>query len=448
MSAISSTPLLDLAVHHSPLISQRGLLERLFTFWFNSLVYNQIWEDPRVDLAALQLVPEESRIVTISSGGCNALNYLLARPATIAAIDLNGAHLALLRLKLAALRHLPGHAEFFLFFACGNDPANRENYHTHLSQHLEAGTRNFWEGGSWLRRRFWGRRIDYFTKKFYDYAKLGYFLRFLHLIAAAQRCHPSRILSATTPEEQEAIFQEEIAPAFDHWLIRAADHLSVLLFSMGIPPQQFRAMQADAAEETGGGGMPALMRARVHRLACATPIAENYFAWQAFSRSYDCGKRRALPDYLKAENFSALRGRASRVSTYATSFHEFLHAQPAGAFDRFVLLDAQDWMRPAQIQSLWSEIARVGGPGARIIFRTAARHSPAEGALSPALRACFDYEESLSEELFARDRSAIYGGFHVYSIRRRHSEGALRPKPQLRRAKVSAAKASSPVCAS
>ena len=76
MSAISSTPLLDLAVHHSPLISQRGLLERLFTFWFNSLVYNQIWEDPRVDLAALQLVPEESRIVTISSGGCNVLNYL------------------------------------------------------------------------------------------------------------------------------------------------------------------------------------------------------------------------------------------------------------------------------------------------------------------------------------------------------------------------------------
>ena len=291
-----------------------------------------------------------------------------------------------------------------------------------------------------------GPRIDYFTKNFYDYAKLGYFLRFLHLIAAAQRCHPSRILSASTHEEQEAIFQEEIAPAFDHWLIRAADHLSVLLFSMGIPPQQFRAMQADAAEETGGGGMPELMRARVHRLACGTPIAENYFAWQAFSRSYDCGKRRALPDYLKAENFSALRGRASRVSTYATSFHEFLHAQPAGAFDRFVLLDAQDWMRPAQIQSLWAEIARVGGPGARIIFRTAARRSPVEDALSPALRACFDYEESLSQELFAQDRSAIYGGFHVYSIPRRHSEGPLRPQPHVGRARASAAKASSTVC--
>ena len=435
MPASSTAPLLNLAVHHYPLVSKRGLLERLFTFWFDSLVYNQIWEDPRVDLAALQLVPEESRLVTISSGGCNVLNYLLERPATVAAIDINRAHLALLRLKLAALRHLPGHAEFFLFFGRGDDAANWKNYHTHLSQHLDAETRNFWEGGSWLRRTFWGQRIDYFTKNFYDYAKLGYFLRFLHLIAAAQRCNPARILSASTPEEQEAIYQEEIAPAFDHWLIRAGDYLSVLLFSMGIPPQQFRAMQADAAEETGGGGMPALMRARVHRLACGTPIVENYFAWQAFSRSYDCAKRRALPDYLKAENFSALRESANRVSTHATSFHEFLHAQPPGAFDRFVLLDAQDWMRPAQIRSLWDEIARVGGPGARIIFRTAARRSPVEEALSPALRACFDYEESLSRELFSQDRSAIYGGFHVYSICRRQISGPLQPVvPKARKA--------------
>lgn len=416
MPAFSTAPLLDLAVHQHPLVSKRGLLERLFTFWFNSFVYNQIWEDPRVDLAALQIVPEKSRLITISSGGCNVLNYLLARPAKIAAIDLNRAHLALLRLKLAALEHLPGYAEFFLFFGRGDDSLNRENYHAHLSRRLDAETRSFWEGGSWLRRTFWGRRVDYFTKNFYDYAKLGYFLRFLHLIAGVQRCNLARILTASTPEEQETIYQEEIAPVFDHWLIRAGDHLPVALFSMGIPPQQYRAMQSDAAEETGGGGMPALLRARVHRLACGTPIAENYFGWQAFSRSYDCARRRALPEYLKAENFAVLRARVDRVTTRVTSFHEFLRAQPAGAFDRFVLLDAQDWMRPEQIASLWAEIARVGGPGARIIFRTAARRSLVEEALPSALRARFDYEEALSQKLFAQDRSAIYGGFHVYSI--------------------------------
>ncbi len=404
---------LQAAVCQNPFASRRGILERLFTVWFNSFVYNQIWEDPRVDLAALQLVPGASRLFTISSGGCNVLNYLVERPAAIAAIDMNRSHIGLLRLKLAALAHLPGYDEFFLFFGCGDDDANRSNYYRYLSQHLDEQTREFWEGGSWWRQTFKGRRIDYFTKNFYDYAKLGYFLRFLHRIARVQRCNLARILTAVTPQEQETFYQEDIAPAFDHWLFRVSEHLPVALFSLGIPPQQFRAMEEDAAEE---GGMIALLRERVHRLACNTPIGENYFGWQAFSRSYDRAARRALPAYLDGAHFDALRASLGRVSTHVTSFHEFLSAQPAGAFDRFVLLDAQDWMRPDQIASLWTEIARVGPAGSRIIFRTAGRRSPIEGALPPALLARFEYEEALSQRLHAQDRSAIYGGFHVYAL--------------------------------
>ena len=35
----------------------RGVLERLFTLMFQGFVYNQIWEDPSVDLDALKLRP-------------------------------------------------------------------------------------------------------------------------------------------------------------------------------------------------------------------------------------------------------------------------------------------------------------------------------------------------------------------------------------------------------
>ena len=123
-----------------------------------------------------------------------------------------------------------------------------------------------------------------------------------------------------------------------------------------------------------------------------------------------------MPEYLRRENFDALRADLGRVSTHVASFHEFLGEQSPGAFDRFVLLDAQDWMRPEQIASLWAEIARVGLPGARVIFRTAARRSPIEEALPGTLMARFTYEEALSQRLHAQDRSAIYGGFHVYSL--------------------------------
>jgi S-adenosylmethionine-diacylglycerol 3-amino-3-carboxypropyl transferase len=70
---------------------------------------------------ALQL-DENSRVLTISSGGCNALNYLLENPESVTAVDLNRHHIYLLNLKLAALKHLPDHESFFAFFGTGRGP--------------------------------------------------------------------------------------------------------------------------------------------------------------------------------------------------------------------------------------------------------------------------------------------------------------------------------------
>src|SRR5260221_1509126 len=101
--------------------------DRIFAFWFRRLVYTQIWEDPEADLAALQL-PDGATIVTISSGGCNALSYLTAKPSQIYAVDLNEAHLSLLKLKLAGLGALPDYAAFWQFFGEGASPANAALY--------------------------------------------------------------------------------------------------------------------------------------------------------------------------------------------------------------------------------------------------------------------------------------------------------------------------------
>ena len=94
------------AVRRSRLTSRAGISERLFVWWFGGFVYNQIWEDPRVDVEALEPFAGK-RLMTIASGGCNVLNYLLADPAEVYAVDLNRHHIYLTRLKLAAARHLP-----------------------------------------------------------------------------------------------------------------------------------------------------------------------------------------------------------------------------------------------------------------------------------------------------------------------------------------------------
>ena len=65
------------AVHRHGALSASGLHERAFTFAFRDLVYAQIWEDPVVDMEALEIRPD-SVIVGIASGGCNLLSYLTA----------------------------------------------------------------------------------------------------------------------------------------------------------------------------------------------------------------------------------------------------------------------------------------------------------------------------------------------------------------------------------
>jgi S-adenosylmethionine-diacylglycerol 3-amino-3-carboxypropyl transferase len=97
-----------------------------------------------------------------------------------------------------------------------------------------------------------------------------------------------------------------------------------------------------------------------------------------------------------------------------TSFTEYLESCPERSLDRFVLLDAQDWMTDAQLNALWREICRTARPGARVVFRTAAAASILPGRVEQAVLARWRYDDEQSAMLTARDRSAIYGGFHLY----------------------------------
>lgn len=67
------------------------------------LIYNASWEDPRIDRQLLEL-NDQSKVVVLTSAGCNVLDYLLDSPAEINAIDVNPRQNALLNLKLALIK--------------------------------------------------------------------------------------------------------------------------------------------------------------------------------------------------------------------------------------------------------------------------------------------------------------------------------------------------------
>ncbi len=399
-----STILIRDAVHFNTALSKQGILERLFSFWFDNFVYNQIWEDPVVDMEALEL-NENSKMLTIASGGCNILNYLTANPAIINAVDLNKNHLHLTKLKLTAMKHLPSYEDFLDFFGYANKESNGDLYQQYIRPHLDEEAIRIWERGGF----YTTPRIEYFKRNLYNYGMMGYFIRFVHWMASKFNLSPEQLLHEKDEEKRKKLFDQLYKPFFDHWVIRAIGKFPFLFYCLGIPPRQFNAMREEC-----NGKMNRLYFERIKRLACQFPVDENYFAWQAFSRHYNCENQNALPDYLKRENFELIRNQLDKVTLNLVSTGQFLKEQPENTLNSFVFLDSQDWMDAEAITDLWTEIARVGEPGSRVIFRTASWESPIESALPQELRQRFTYEEEKSKAWFQRDRSAIYGGFHLY----------------------------------
>jgi S-adenosylmethionine-diacylglycerol 3-amino-3-carboxypropyl transferase len=375
--------------------------ERLFAFWSRRLVYTQIWEDPEADLAALRL-PVASTIATISSGGCNALSYLTAQPAQVYAVDLNEAHLALLRLKVAALRTFR-YAEFWQFFGEAASPANAELYRARLWPMLDAATRAYWD-----KRNIIGRpRHLYFTDGFYRHGMLGRLTGIAHLVAKLAGIDLAALLNGKrdAPERIEAL--DRLNSLFHSPLARLLTATPALLFSLGIPPRQ-RALL--------GGDKPLneVLHTRLLRLIDGHPNETNYFAWQALHRRYPGPGDRCLPPYLQRGQFARMRDGAGLIIPVHASLRQFLEGLPAREVDAVVLLDSQDWMAADEIRALWNAIDRAGSDNVRVIFRTAGAASPLERPDLAPLRRTWRRDEARSAEGFARDRSGIYGGFHCY----------------------------------
>ncbi|MGE3830702.1 MAG: DUF3419 family protein [Parvibaculaceae bacterium] len=394
------------AVHRHKPISRQGIQERLFTLAFSGLVYSQIWEDPLVDLEALSL-GEGEHLVAIASGGCNILSYLATRPIRITAVDLNPSHVALNKLKLAAIRHLPDYRTLQRFFVEANARENVHAYADYIRPHLDEASRRYWEARDLLGRR----RISYFRTNLYRHGLLGNFIGASHLLARLHGRNPRKILSAKSLDEQRKIFESDLAPLFEKRHIRWLLNQPSALFGLGIPPSQFAALKGNETH------MSNVVRKRLERLACGFALSDNYFAWQAFGRSYAVGRTGPLPPYLLGENFDGLRSRIGNVDVQHRSFTECLASKQEASVDAYVLLDAQDWMTDEILNDLWSEIERTARPGARVIFRTAGEESILPGRVSDSILSNFTYDAEKCRALTAKDRSSIYGGFHLYTYK-------------------------------
>lgn len=384
----------------------KGLLEQLFAQMFSGLVYPQIWEDPLVDLAAMEIEPHH-HIVTIASGGCNVLSYLVAQPAKITAVDLNRAHVALTKTKLKAAETLPDWTSFHHLFAVPDAPENLNLYKTHIEPALDETTRKHWRGRDITMRR----RVRYFSENIYHHGMLGRFIGLCHYMTRRYGIEFEELLASKSREEQIHYFETRLKPLLDKKLIRWLTAHPTSLYGLGIPPAQYAALAA-----SGGGNMSAVLAERLRKLCCDFEVGDNYFAWQAFGRRYGGAGKNALPPYLQQQNFDHVRAGARNVHVHQNSITDQLRDAPVGSVDRVVLLDAQDWMDDATLNELWQAITHAAAPGARVIFRTAGHESILPGRVEGAILNRWHYDQERATSLNKLDRSAIYGGFHIYEF--------------------------------
>ena len=103
--------------------------------------YSQCWEDPDILTKALKISADDI-VLSVTSGGDNAIALLLCNPQKITSIDLNYAQNYLLELKLTAAKVLT--YDEYLSFLGITDSSNRGDSFSKVKQYLTPEASLFW----------------------------------------------------------------------------------------------------------------------------------------------------------------------------------------------------------------------------------------------------------------------------------------------------------------
>jgi S-adenosylmethionine-diacylglycerol 3-amino-3-carboxypropyl transferase len=353
-------------------------------------------------------------VLVITSAGCNTLDYALQGPARIDAVDANPRQTALLELKLAGIRQLE-FGDFFRVFGDGYHPAFPDLYRSVLRAELSEFARSYWDrNGDWFCQKQGRDTFYYFGLSGLVARAFRAYLRVRPRLRAAIEA----VFEAGSLHAQREIYDSRIGPLLwsraMNWTLSRQLTMSLL----GVPHTQRKEV-----EQQHPGGVAGFIRQAIEYVARELPLSSNYF-WSLYLRGGYT--RECCPEYLKRENFAALKsGLVDRIHPHTATVTEFLNRRHM-PLSRFVLLDHMDWMsghRPQALVEEWEAILRRACSGARAIFRSAhARPAYLEAVRvehdgrTRSLRDLLRFHRALARRLSLQDRVHTYAGYHIADI--------------------------------
>ncbi|HEV2079314.1 MAG TPA: DUF3419 family protein, partial [Allosphingosinicella sp.] len=120
--------------------------------------------------------------------------------------------------------------------------------------------------------------------------------------------------------------------------------------------------------------------------------------------------RHALPEYLKPENFDAIRDRLDRVQAVTCDVGEAIEKLRPASIDCFALSNVFEYSPIDLFERTCAGLVRAARPGARFALRNLVAPRRLDSV------AAFKVDQKLSERLRASDRGFIYSRFEAATL--------------------------------
>ncbi|KAF6256794.1 hypothetical protein COO60DRAFT_1656840 [Scenedesmus sp. NREL 46B-D3] len=340
-----------------------------------TFLYTQSWEDPEPDMKVMRICPDDT-VLTLTSGGCNAMNLLLHGAGHVVSVDCNPAQSSLLELKQVAIQQLD-YEDVWQMFGEGKHPHIERLFETRLAPFLSQKAFNFWSTRLW-----------YFKQGLYYQGGMGKLCWVLQTLAMCCGLHFSmkRLANAQTLQEQRRqwdslalVYFCKHGPQLLVWLFSKL--LALLLFNRfvlwfggGVPGKQYALIQQD------GIPIEKYLARTVDGIAENSHLRKsNYFYYNCITGHF---LRDNCPSYLRETEFSRLHGGLINRLTIASGF--FLDELRARKYTKVILMDHVDWLGEAYVRELAATLAQQVLPGGIVIWRSASLSPPYAQAIAGA----------------------------------------------------------------
>ncbi|UCF19276.1 MAG: GNAT family N-acetyltransferase [Gemmatimonadota bacterium] len=374
-------------------------MTRVTERFFRTINYSSVNEDWRTEIAALKL-REGGRVLCVTGSGDRPLDLLAVVPTRLVAIDRNPAQNYLLKLKMAALKHLTFEDYAAFLGLNGAEPGWRRRVFDRLTPSLEGDTLAFW--------KCHGRDIG--SGVLYQ----GRFERHFKRIAMLAHCLRPRAIDELfgfTDLERQCQFIKE---RWDTPYWRFAYRLILCPLTSRILLRD-PAYYAHVAVPVGDTLFERMQRALQRSLA-----RDNFMINLTLRGKLSPTD---LPPYLTPEGCARIRERLHLIEVVDADVVDYLMSAAAETFTHFSLSDVSSYMAETDFHRLLTAVARSAVPGARVVIRQfLTRYDP----LDPQ-KTRIDREPHLEAQLADQDRSIGYE--FLVGVVREPNVGERRPSP-------------------